>query len=188
MLKGVIQYSHYLLETAINKGEIAIDGTCGNGNDTLQLAEIVGKKGHIYGFDIQSQAIQNTQTLIKKHGWDNVTYIHDSHANVVDYLVENHITSVGGAIFNLGFLPKGDKSIVTKGDSTIAAIDGILAYLKTNGIIVLVVYHGHEGGKHEKECVLKHVVSLDQKRYNVLQYRFINQKNNPPFIIAIQKK
>lgn len=188
MLKGIIQYAHYLLETSITEGEIAIDGTCGNGYDTLQLAKIVGENGHVFGFDIQMQAIQNTKKRMKAHGWQNVTYIHDSHSKISSYLSENNITSVGGAVFNLGYLPNGNKDIITKGDSTIAAINGILPSLKNNGIIVLVLYHGHEGGKQEKEAVLKYTISLDQKYFNVLQYRFINQKNDPPFIVAIQKK
>ncbi|MGM8211930.1 class I SAM-dependent methyltransferase [Virgibacillus sp. W0430] len=188
MLKGIIQYSHYLLETAITTGETVIDGTCGNGNDTLKLAKLVGEKGHVLGFDIQMQAIQNTKKRIESDGWNNVTYVLDSHANVATYLTKHEITSIGGAIFNLGYLPQGDKTVITKGASTIAAIEGILPFLKNNGIIVLVIYHGHEGGKQEKEAVLKYAIELDQKLYNVLQYRFINQKNDPPFIIAIQKK
>ena len=80
------------------------------------------------------------------------------------------------------------EKIITEGQSTITAIDTILQFLKKDGLIVIVVYHGHEGGKDEKEMILKHVIHLDQKKYSVLKYGFINQRNNPPFIIAIQKR
>ena len=187
-LKGILNYSHYLLEESVTKGETVIDATCGNGNDTLYLSKLVGDEGHVLAFDIQEQAIQNSKKLVDDNGFENVSFIKDSHAHIVKYLPEETNEHIGGAIFNLGYLPKSDKSIITEGDSTIAAIDTILNFLKKDGLIVIVVYHGHEGGDSEKEMILKHVINLDQKEYNVLKYGFINQKNNPPFIIAIQKK
>lgn len=188
MLKGIIKYSHHLLEKSVAKNEIVIDATCGNGNDTLFLSNIVGEKGHVLAFDIQEDAIQNSKRLMEEQGRNNVTFIHDSHAHMSNYLPEEMRGHVGGAIFNLGYLPKSDKSVITTGKSSIRAINSILPFLKKDGLIVVVVYHGHEGGKAEKEMILKHVIQLDQKEYNVLQYGFINQKNNPPFILAIQKR
>lgn len=188
MLKGILQFSHHLLEESVNVGELVIDATCGNGNDTIFLSEIVGKNGHVLAFDIQEKAIVSTRETLINNGISNVSLIHDSHANLEDYLSKEENQTIGGAIFNLGYLPRSDKKIITKPESTITAIDTILNRLKQNGLIVLVVYHGHDGGKEEKEAILKHVIRLDQKEYNVLQYGFINQKNSPPFIIAIQKK
>ena len=60
--------------------------------------------------------------------------------------------------------------------------------LNKHGLLILVIYHGHEGGKEEKDAVLNYVTQLDQKEYHVLQYQFINQKNDPPFVIAIEKR
>lgn len=188
MLKGILNYAHHLLEESVNEGEIVIDATCGNGNDTLFLSKLVGNEGHVLAFDIQEQAIQNTAQLISDNGFDNVSVIHDSHAHIEKYLPKNMNKPIAGAIFNLGYLPKSDKTIITEGQSTITAVDTILDHLKKDGLVVIVVYHGHEGGKSEKELVLKHVVHLDQKEYSVLKYGFINQKNNPPFIVAIQKR
>lgn len=188
MLKGIIQFSHHLLKKSVNKGDIAIDATCGNGNDTLILSDIVGENGQVLAFDIQEKAIQSSKQLIMDNNRDNVHFIHDSHANIEKYIKIENKEKIGGAIFNLGYLPRSDKTIITRGESTIVAINSILKYLKKDGIVVAVVYHGHEGGKTEKEMVLKHVINLDQKVYNVLKYGFINQKNNPPFIIAIQKR
>ncbi|WP_085991511.1 tRNA (mnm(5)s(2)U34)-methyltransferase [Oceanobacillus senegalensis] len=187
MLKGVLNYAHYLLEESVNKGETVIDATCGNGNDTLFLSDLVGQDGHVLAFDVQELAITSTREVIIKHGKSNVSLIHDSHANIKQHLPKDERQTIGGAIFNLGYLPKSDKKIITKPESTIKAMDDILEVLKKNGLIILVVYHGHEGGKEEKEAILKHVLHLSQQKYSVLQYGFINQKNNPPFIIAIQK-
>lgn len=184
MLKGILQFAHQLLEESVERGETVIDATCGNGNDTLFLSKTVGDDGHVFAFDIQEQALQETKALLTKHGKSNVSLIHDSHEHVEKY-VHNEI---GGAIFNLGYLPRSDKRIITKPDTTIAAIDAILNRLKKNKLVVIVVYHGHEGGKEEKEAVLNYCMALDQKKFSVLQYRFINQVNHPPFLLAIQKK
>jgi precorrin-6B methylase 2 len=185
-MKSILNFSHHLLEEIITPGETVIDATCGNGNDTLFLSKLVGETGEVIAFDVQEQAIDNTDQLLMENNCSNVSLILDSHENIGDYLFDD--IEIGGAIFNLGYLPKSDKSIITKGKSTIKAIDTLLEYLKKNGRIILVVYYGHEGGEEEKNSILKHVISLDQKKYSALQYGFINQKNNPPFIIAIQKK
>lgn len=188
MLKGIIAYAHELLKTSVNEGEIVIDATCGNGNDTLLLASLVGDSGHVYAFDIQDQAITTTTSLLKKHHNKNVSVIKDSHANLKQYLDKDNIEEISGAIFNLGYLPRSDKQVITKSRSTLPAIEQSLDYLKKGRLIILVVYHGHEGGDIEKNDILEFTKQLDQKQYGVATYQFINQKNNPPFVIAIEKR
>jgi hypothetical protein len=95
---------------------------------------------------------------------------------------------LAAAVFNLGYLPGGDKQITTLGMSTIEAVNQLLTLMKQGGIIVLVVYHGHEEGKAEKDEVMSFVSEIDQAAAHVLQYQFINQKNSPPFIVAIEKR
>jgi precorrin-6B methylase 2 len=187
-MKSILKYSHHLLEEIIVSGETVIDATCGNGNDTLFLSKLVGENGEVIAFDIQEDAINTTDQLLIDHNCTNVSLVLDSHANMENYLSKHLIGKIGGAIFNLGYLPKSDKAIITKGESTIKAIQTILPFLKQNGRIILVVYYGHDGGEEEKNSILRYVISLDQKKFDVLRYGFINQKNNPPFIIAIQKK
>ncbi|MCM3400148.1 class I SAM-dependent methyltransferase [Oceanobacillus profundus] len=188
MLKGILNYAHYLLEETIQSGEKVIDATCGNGNDTLFFSKLVGENGHVYAFDIQDQAIANTRKVLINNNCSNVSLIHDSHERILDYFPKDKNEEIAGAIFNLGYLPRSDKTVITTPDSTVTAVDAILNRLKKDGLVVLVVYHGHEGGKEEKEGLLKYLLQLDQKQFNVLRYGFINQKNDPPFILAIQKK
>lgn len=187
MLQRILDYAHHLLNQSVSKGDCVVDGTAGNGHDTLFLSKMVGTNGRVLSFDIQDQAMQKTSDLLVQHQVENVTLIHDSHEHVRSYLPDN-FTEFGGAIFNLGYLPGSDKSIITEPQPTISAVQEILARLKKNGIIVMVVYHGHAGGEEEKIALLKYTAKLDQKQYSVLQYGFINQANNPPFILAIEKK
>ena len=98
------------------------------------------------------------------------------------------IGNVDAAIFNLGYLPKGDKSIVTKPETTIQAIESIFKLLSTEGIIVLVIYHGHEEGQIERDELLKYLENFDQSKAHILKYQFINQVNHAPFICAIEKR
>ena len=37
----------------VQPGDICIDATMGNGNDTLLLSSLCGKDGHVFAFDIQ---------------------------------------------------------------------------------------------------------------------------------------
>ena len=186
MLKGILQYAHELLEESIQPGELAVDATCGNGYDTLFLSNLVGKDGKVLAFDVQEQAIKATEELLIKNNKSHVALIQNSHEFVSDYIQDSE--KIGGAIFNLGYLPRSDKKIITKGSSTIKALESMLDRLKKKGLIVLVVYHGHEGGKEEKDAIIQFVKQLEQKKFNVLQHGFINQQNDPPFIIAIEKR
>ncbi|WP_100013186.1 class I SAM-dependent methyltransferase [Lentibacillus sediminis] len=186
MLKTVLSYAHELIEKTVAPGETLIDATCGNGQDTLFLSKLTGETGQVWAFDIQEKAIERARELMTANDVHHVSFVHDSHANLAAYLP--HDEQIGGAVFNLGYLPRSDKSVVTKGDSTVAAIRNMLPLLKPKGLIVLVVYHGHPGGKQEKQAVLDYLNSLDQQKFHVLSYGFINQKNDPPFLLAIEKR
>ncbi|MCU5746849.1 class I SAM-dependent methyltransferase [Staphylococcus sp. SQ8-PEA] len=184
-LKRILEFAHTLIRQHINERSIVIDATCGNGNDTLFLAQHT-TQGHVYASDIQEQAIE--QTALKLEAFNNVSLICDSHAHIANYIEEKHKGHIDAAIFNLGYLPKSDKSIITRPDSTIAAIEAIFDLLAPEGIIVLVIYHGHEGGKLERDKLLDYLHNFDQQIAHVLQYQFINQRNAPPFICAIEKR
>lgn len=181
-LKRVLPYTKSLLQEAVAPGDHVVDGTAGNGHDTLFLAELTGPAGKVYAFDIQEQAIRSTAERVA--AFSHVELIHDSHSKIAEYVTE----PIAAAVFNLGYLPKGDHAIVTKPDSTIRAIDQCLALLKDQGIVAIVIYSGHEGGSEERDAVMDFVRNLPQKEFDVLQYGFINQQHSPPFLVAIGKK
>ncbi|WP_313894493.1 class I SAM-dependent methyltransferase [Psychrobacillus sp.] len=184
ILKRVLPFSQELLTRVIEPGNSVVDATAGNGHDTVFLAELVGEKGHVYAFDVQVEAIQSTAEKLQQANLETrATLILDGHENVASYVE----TEIAAAIFNLGYLPGSNQEIVTKGASTIQAIEAILHKLKIGGIIVLVVYHGHPGGEDEKNSLMDYVRELPQSYVHVLSYQFLNQQNNPPFIIALEK-
>ncbi|WP_408011729.1 class I SAM-dependent methyltransferase [Pseudalkalibacillus sp. A8] len=189
ILNRVLPFAKELLEKVVESGGVAIDATVGNGYDTQFLAELVGINGIVYGFDIQEEAIEATRKRLRENGLeDNVRLFQESHAHVKEYVDSSYHGLVQAAVFNLGYLPGSDKSVITKPDSTLTAIEGLLEILMPGGLIVLVVYYGHEGGQIEKDTLMEYLQGMDQSKAHVLQYQFLNQKNNPPFVIAIEKK
>ncbi|MFJ7827133.1 class I SAM-dependent methyltransferase [Psychrobacillus sp. NPDC096623] len=183
-LKRVLPYAKQLLTETVESGDIVVDATAGNGHDTLFLTELVGAHGHVYAFDVQAEAILATTKRLKEaNKLEIATLINDGHENLNLYIKQE----VSAAIFNLGYLPGSNHEIVTRGESTQRAIESLLQLLKVGGIIVLVVYHGHAGGKEEKDSILRFVQGLSQSFVHVLSYQFLNQQNDPPFIIAIEK-
>jgi predicted methyltransferase len=187
-MKRVIPYSHQLLKETVQQGDIVVDATMGNGHDTLLLSELVGESGFVYAFDIQKEALAATKERLDTHQQPPRELICDSHAHLEMYLKDAHVHNIKAAIFNLGYLPGSDKSIITTPESTITAVKTLIDHLTIDGIIILVVYHGHPGGDVERDALTAYLSQLDQKSFDVLRYGFINQKNHPPFILAVKKK
>lgn len=188
-LDRILPFARILLEKVVKPGDIAIDGTMGNGNDTAFLANLVGETGHVYSFDVQNQAIQNTTAkLLEEHLLERCTLLHTGHEQLKSSIPAEEQRSLTGAIFNLGYLPGGDKSITTKAATTISAIEQLLELMAPEGIIVLVIYHGHPEGAVERDELLEYVKTIPQNEAHVLHYGFMNQVNQPPFIVAIEKR
>ena len=139
-------------------------------SDTLFLAQQVSN-GHVFGFDIQDTAIQSTFEKVK--AFNNVTLIQDGHENIKKHIDIQFKGQIDAAIFNLGYLPKGDKSIVTRPETTIKAINAIFDYAE---------------GQVERDALLDFLEHFDQEKAHILKYQFMNQVNHAPFICAIEKR
>ncbi|OLN21653.1 rRNA methyltransferase [Domibacillus antri] len=188
-LDGILPFAQKLLENAVSPGDAVVDATAGNGHDTLFLANLAGESGRIYAFDVQKQAIEKTSGRLSEAGLLNrVSLFHAGHEQAAALIPALDHGRISAAIFNLGYLPKSDKTIVTKPETTIDAVKQLFNIMKPGGVIVLVIYHGHEEGAIERDAVVSFAASLDQQQAHVMRYEFINQANNPPFIIAIEKR
>lgn len=182
-LNNATQFTELLMERFVSEGKTCVDGTAGNGHDTLKLAGLVGETGFVYGFDIQAEAIMRTQTLLESRGLENrVRLIQDTHENM-DIHVPGQVDFI---IYNLGYLPGGDKSIRTESNAVIKSMEKSLRKMKPGAIMLVTAYRGHQGGLLEYREVKEYLKSLPQGSYNVFEFSFINQKNNPPITIGLE--
>lgn len=184
-LNKVTDINKLYLEQVVNEGDIVVDATMGNGYDTTYLAKMVGTTGFVYSFDVQEEAIKSTEKkLIKENLVDRVKLILDGHENMDKY-INNEVSCV---VFNLGYLPRAKHKIITQPTTTLEALRHSLNIIKPHGIISIAIYTGHPGGEDEKNSIYEYIKSLDQTQFNVLECGFINQVNNPPQLVLIEKK
>ena len=57
----ITQWCAHFISEHVKEGDLCIDATMGNGNDTLLLSRLCGEKGHVLAFDIQEIALANTR-------------------------------------------------------------------------------------------------------------------------------
>lgn len=184
VIKNSLAQSHALIERIVQPGDIVVDATAGNGNDTAFLARLVGEKGKVYTFDIQDKALEKTKKRLTEQGLiDQVTLIKDGHQNMSSYVKEN----VRTVMFNLGYLPGGDHTIGTRGNTTITAIQQAMELIHVHGVVSIVVYYGGDSGFDEKNEVMEFIKEIDNKKYTVMKTEFVNQINCPPILICIEK-
>lgn len=185
ILENVVMFSRNYLKNFIKEGWVCIDATLGHGKDLLFLSDLVGQAGFVYGFDIQDEAIKSSQKIMSNQAtYSNYQLIHCSH----EYMDQKLEGPVNFIIFNLGYLPKGNKMISTQKESTLVSVKKGLGLLSKNGLLWIVIYPGHACGAEEALALEAYCKDLNQNEYSVMKLNIINQINNPPYIIAIEKK
>ena len=178
-MKRPLEMAHDFLAQVITQEDIVVDATMGNGHDTLFLAKLAKQ---VYAFDIQEQALEKTSQRLQEAGLTNAELILQGHETVDQFVKE-----VKAAIFNLGYLPSADKSIITQPQTTLDALEKLCHMLVKGGRIAIMIYYGHEGGDIERDAVMGFVSHLPQEEYTAAIYRTLNQINNPPFLVMIEK-
>lgn len=183
-LRGPVALIHLLLQRFVSPGDHTIDATCGNGKDTLVLAQLVGTSGHVTAFDIQSEALQRTAQRLREADLSAQTSLlccgHE--------LMEQHVAPpVSAVVFNLGWLPGADRTIVTRPETTLQALNSACRLLKSGGIVLITCYPGHSGGDQETEEILSWSAALAPARYHVWRMSQPNTSADAPFCLLIQK-
>ncbi len=168
----------------IKEGGTVVDFTMGNGHDTLWLSRAVGANGKVYAFDIQQDALDSTAKLLENENADkNYTLILDSHHNVKDYVKE----PICAGLFNLGYLPGGDKTITTLHETSLLAISAGIDLLASDGAILCAVYPGHAEGTLEGELIEEMLSKLDRRQICATKFKIVNSPTSP-FFFLIEKK
>jgi SAM-dependent methyltransferase len=184
-LRGAVPLAHHFLRAAVRPGDRVVDATCGNGNDTLFLARLVGESGRVTAFDVQKDAIQNTSALLLEHGCrSRVELAAVGHENLLDSVRE----PVSAVVFNLGFLPGGDRCCITQTHTTVAALGQALELLLPGGIVTVAMYPGHSGGDEESEAVEAWSAALSPKHFNVWRNRQLNRSPAAPYLLLVERR
>ena len=174
-----------VMHQVIQAGDAVIDATLGNGHDTVMLAELVGESGHVTGFDIQPDAVARTSALLEEKGLlGRCTLYAEGH----EHLAERVQGPVKAAVFNLGWLPGGDKSITTHWETTQTAIQAALSLLVKGGVCTVCAYPGHAAGAQERQALMDWLSTLRPQEFNVLHHRFLNAGPGAPECFVIQKQ
>lgn len=174
---------HFIL-THLHEGDVAVDFTMGNGHDTEFLSKTVGETGHVFAFDVQEQALASTSEHLRKSGCpDNCTLILDSHHNVKKYVD----VPIKAGMFNLGYLPGGNKKITTMRETTMPAIEAAISLLDRDGILLIAVYPGHAEGDAEGKMIAEYLSTLVRFQYCATRINILNSPTSPYFYLIEAK-
>ncbi len=174
-------HKHFILEH-LGEGEVAVDFTMGNGNDTLFLSRTVGESGRVYAFDIQQAALESTEKRLREAGApENYTLICASHHRVREFVPER----IKAGMFNLGYLPGGGKkAVTTMRETTMPAVEAAIEMLLPDGALIIAIYPGHEEGALEGDMVREYLKTLSKYRICASEFHILNSPDSPYFFLV----
>jgi 16S rRNA C1402 N4-methylase RsmH len=194
-LTRVVRWAHQLLAEVVPVGGLVVDLTAGKGQDTLALFRMVGGSGQVIAFDVQPEALAATQSRLRQAGASTrqataadlplkaqpgVDLLCCSH----DQLARTMPGAMQGIVANLGYLPGGNRQIITRPQSTLSALEQACSGLDRGGRVAIVVYPGHAGGADEAEAVKDFFAALDEQFFQVLELRVANRSQAPSLFVA----
>ena len=185
---SLVQQAHAALGDILAEGDIAIDATVGNGHDTLFLARAVGEGGTVYGFDIQEAALDAAYRRLQEAGMARrVSLYHAGHEAMAVVLPESVRGRVKAVMFNLGYLPGGDKQRTTGINTTLAALEQARLLLAPGGAISVLAYTGHPGGREEAEAVRGWAADLSPDHYRVMATVPDERRSAPEWLLIARR-
>ena len=188
----ITHWYHEIIRSQAEREGFYIDATMGKGNDTKLLCELAKDQGRILAFDIQKEALEETEKMLngyeigrKMYEDGRIQLILDGHEHMEMYAKSETADVI---CFNLGYLPGGDHRIATKVETSVEAIKKGLKILKRGGMMSLCIYSGGDTGFEEKDAILEYLRSLPAREYTVIQNTYFNRGNNPPMPVFIFKE
>ena len=176
--------AHEVVRGRVHPGDTVVDATLGGGADLVFLSGCVGSAGTVVGFDVQEVALERTRVRWVESGGEGSVELHAVGHERMGELVSGEVAAV---MFNLGYLPGGDKSVITRTETTLSALEVAVELVRPGGVVTVVCYPGHEGGAEEATAVVEWAASLEQEKFAVMRYGFLNQRNAPPFLVAVER-
>ena len=184
LFSNLLHINKEYLKMVLRPGDLAVDATLGRGHDALFMAGLVGSGGKVVGFDIQPEALEASRQSFLQAGINQYVFHLAGHENMKDFVKEK----ARAVVFNLGYLPGSDKTVITRRDTTAQALGQALEILAEGGILSVMFYPGHEGGSEEWEENGPFLSSLDKGVFEVLRIQHMNRREGAPFLVLIYRK
>lgn len=173
-------HRHFILEH-LGEGEVAVDFTMGNGNDTLFLSKTVGATGKVFAFDIQEEALDATRNTLADGGApENFELICASHHRVKEFVK----CPIKAGMFNLGYLPRsGKKGVTTMRETTMPAVEAAIDLLLPDGVLIVAIYPGHLEGELEGNMLREYFSTLSRFKICASEFHILNSPTSPYFFL-----
>ncbi len=182
-----IKLAHQYWKGVLQKGDWAIDATCGNGHDTLVLIGLLKTRSSwgVLGLDIQEAALKNTQQLLREH-------LSSEELSCVHFFQQSHETFPSLAqlhpirliVYNLGYLPRGDKRKTTLTSTTLNSVENALQLLMPGGMLSIMCYPGHEEGAKEQSALIERLTILPSPLWQVHHHTLLNRPTAPSLLLV----
>lgn len=186
LFQSHLDLAHSYWHQLIQPGDIVVDATCGNGQDSLILCNLTLQdlKGKVWALDIQAKAIEQTQNYLaqhlKKEQIARVFYQQGCHSQFPTSIETGTVTLI---IYNLGYLPGNNKDLTTLTHSTLESLKQALALLKPGGLISITCYPGHAEGLNEQIALLDFVAYLPANEWSCCHHQWLNRKKSPSLLL-----
>jgi len=197
-LTRIVAWAHFLAGACLESGDLAVDLTAGGGRDTLFLWQQVAPGGRVLSFDIQPVALGETIARLHSAGAPvhslrengkpagpepGIYPVAACHSRLAEFL-----PAAAKVIFaNLGFHPGGKRELVTRPETTRAALREAERHLLPGGRLLAAVYPGHPGGPDEAAVVEGWVAALSPRHWETLQLRVPNRVQAPFLVLATRR-
>ncbi|KAL0363044.1 UNVERIFIED_CONTAM: hypothetical protein Scaly_1259600 [Sesamum calycinum] len=163
-----------------------------NGYDTLAMLRLIAdetRRGRVYAMDLQKDALESTSSLLDRS-------VNNDERELVELYAMCHtkmedIVPTGNAVrlvaFNLGYLPGGDKRVKTESDTTLLALEAAKRIIAPGGLISVVAYVGHSGGREEFEIVQSFGAGLPIDSWVCCKLQMLNRPLAPVLVLFSRK-
>lgn len=181
-----LDLAHFYWKQLLIPGDIVIDATCGNGKDTLFLAQLAIKngEGQIFAHDVQPEALESTKIYLEKYltesQMNQIIFVRGCHSTFSDRLKKESVKLI---VYNLGYLPGGNKEKTTLWETTLTSLRNACSLISLGGAISITCYPGHSAGALEEEKIISFTRELSPKDWNCCFHQWVNRSSSPSLIL-----
>jgi methylase of polypeptide subunit release factors len=178
LMKPHLAYAQAYWQKWVAPGDLVIDATVGNGHDSFFLAQLLKGQGSLTGYDIQPQAIESAKKRLEELPFllrRNISLKLQSHV----HFEEKNAKLI---VYNLGYLPGGNKTVTTLSDTTLQSLQKALLTLSADGAVSITCYPGHEEGRKEEAAIMEFLKMLPATQWSVCIHQWINRSLAPSLI------